>query len=85
MAPDRDQTAAIQKYEKALGFVLAHLRKLGDAAFDQKIIDEYTAADNEIERLQLGGTSEYRDAVFRAAQFARSADALRGRFSSDGG
>jgi hypothetical protein len=78
MPLDKDQRTAVQQYEKALGFVLAHLRKMGDAAFDQKILCEYTAADHEIDRLQLGGTFEYRDAVFRAAQFARRADALRG-------
>jgi hypothetical protein len=78
MPLDRDQNAAVQKYEKALGFVLAHLRKTGDGAFDQQIILEYTAADNEIDRIQLSGTLEYHDAVVRAAQFARSVAAFRG-------
>ena len=78
MPLDHDQTAAVQNYEKALGFVLVHLRKTRDAVFDKQIILEYTAADNEIDRLQLCGTSEYRGAVLRAAQFARSVDAFRG-------
>jgi hypothetical protein len=72
---DTAKTEALTKFETAMQFLLTHFRTTGDAEFDWKIVENLRAADEEIDRLGLAGTAEYKDAVFKADQVARAARA----------